>query len=206
MIDQIMKQDKKERLGTFMSIAIFAGLIGWFYEFIFYYFNYGMQGFFLQGGNFLPWINIYAYGALLIILLVYKFNIEKRPFMIFLVSFFATGILEYFSGLVIFKLTGNRYWDYNTEIWNFGNIGGFVCLRSVLAFGLSGVALVYCVAPAIEKLKKRLGIDRFLKITFIIFAIILTDELYNLIIARFFNLPRALDIYRRIGFKYRPWF
>ncbi len=189
-----------------MSIAIFAGLIGWFYEFIFYYFNYGMQGFFLQGGNFLPWINIYAYGALLIILLVYKFNIEKRPFMIFLVSFFATGILEYFSGLVIFKLTGNRYWDYNTEIWNFGNIGGFVCLRSVLAFGLSGVALVYCVVPAIEKLKKRLGVDRFLKITFIIFAIVLADELYNLLIARIFHLPCALDIYRRMGFKYRPWF
>ncbi len=40
-----------------------------------------------------------------------------------------TGLLEYFSGLVIYKLIGARYWDYNTEIWNFGNIGGFVCFR-----------------------------------------------------------------------------
>ena len=42
-------------------------------------------------------------------------------------------------------------WSSNTEIWNFGNINGYVCLRSVMFFGVSGVLLVYMVIPILIK-------------------------------------------------------
>ena len=60
--------DKKTMLGIFSLIIVIAGVFGWIYEFIFYYFNSGMKEFFWRGGNFLPWINIYAIGALVIYL------------------------------------------------------------------------------------------------------------------------------------------
>ena len=65
-------ESKKRFIARIFYIVVFYGLFGWVYEFIFYYFNFGMDKFYWQGGNFLPWINIYAYGALLIYLLTYK--------------------------------------------------------------------------------------------------------------------------------------
>ena len=96
----------------------------------FYYFNGGMQKFYWRGGNFLPWINIYATGSLMIYFLTYGYR--KKPLKVFFISLFSTGILEYISGLGMYMVgNGKRCWDYSKEILNFGNINGFVCLRSV---------------------------------------------------------------------------
>ena len=42
----------------------------------------------------------------------------------------------------------------------------------------------------------------FLILSFTLVIIVLLDELYNLVFARIFDLPRASEIYRNIGFKY----
>ena len=65
-----------------------------------------------------------------------------------------SGTLEYVTGWVLYNVFDTRLWDYNTEIWNFGNIGGFVCLRSVLVFGLAGLMLIYTVIPVLARLIK----------------------------------------------------
>ena len=196
-----LKLDSYQKIGIMCLIIIFSGVFGWVYEFVFYYFNEGMNEFYMQGGNFLPWINIYATGAILIYFLTRKY--KKEPLKVFLISFISSGILEYFTGLVIYKLfNGLRLWDYNTEILNFGNIGGFVCLRSVLFFGLSGLMLMYLIIPAFIKISMKFDSKLFFKICFLICFIFLFDEIYNLLIARLFNLKRAFDIYTSLGFKY----
>ena len=63
--------DKLTTLGIFSLIIVIAGTFGFIYEFIFYYFNGGMKEFFWRGGNFLPWINIYATGSIMIYFLTY---------------------------------------------------------------------------------------------------------------------------------------
>ena len=55
-----IKLSKSQKLGTFAILLLVSGLFGWIYEFIFYYFNSGMTTWYMRGGNFLPWINIYA--------------------------------------------------------------------------------------------------------------------------------------------------
>lgn len=55
--------DKLTMFGIICLIIVISGIFGWIYEFIFYYFNSGMKTFYFRGGNFLPWINIYAIGA-----------------------------------------------------------------------------------------------------------------------------------------------
>ena len=191
----------KQKISFFAIIIVVSGIIGWLYEVIFYYFNGGMKEIYFRGGNFLPFINIYAYGAILIILFTQKYI--KKPLKVFLISMISSGILEYISGFVLFGILGwNRAWDYNTEILNFGNIQGYVCFRSVLAFGLSGLLLMYVVVPLALKLVKSKHSNLVFYISVIICSIFLADEIYNLIIRKIFHLPNAIKIYKSLGIHY----
>lgn len=194
------KLDVWQIIGIFCLVFVISGIFGWIYEFLFYYFNGGMEKFYWRGGNFLPWINIYAYGSFLIFLFSFKFR--KNPFLVFIISFIITGLLEYFSGLVIYEFFGLRFWDYNTEILNFGNIGGFVCLRSVSFFGLSSLFLMYVIIPFCIYLSRNIDKKKFLIFSILIFSIFLFDELHNLIFSRLLGLPRARDFYELLGFNF----
>lgn len=193
--------DKITMLGIFSLIIVIAGIFGFVYEFIFYYFNSGMKEFYWRGGNFLPWINIYAIGAVLAYLFTYKHR--KKPLKVFLMSLITCGVLEYIAGLGMYIIgDGFRCWDYNTEILNFGNIGGFVCLRSILFFGLASLLLMYVIVPFCFWIAKKLDKKTFLIISITLCSIFLVDEIYNLVIARLLDLPRASDIYKQLGFNY----
>lgn len=193
--------DKLTLTGIFALVIVITGCFGFLYEYIFYFFNGGMKEFYWRGGNFLPWINIYATGSLMIYYLTYRFR--KSPLKVFLISFISTGILEYFSGLGMYIIgNGMRCWDYNQEILNFGNINGFVCLRSVTIFGIFGLFLIYVIIPLCFYLAKKMNKKLFLIISFTLCSIILFDEFYNLLFARILHLPRASTIYKRLGFKY----
>lgn len=193
--------DKLTMFGIICLIIVISGIFGWIYEFIFYYFNSGMKTFYFRGGNFLPWINIYAIGAIFIFILNYRY--KKNPLKVFLFSIVITGILEFVSGYIMYTyFDGFRCWNYNTEILNFGNIGGFICLRSVLFFGLSSLLLIYIIIPICFTITTKMNKKTFLILSISLCSIILFDELYNLIIARLFDLSRASDIYKQLGFKY----
>lgn len=193
--------DKKTMLGIFCMIIVIGGVFGFLYEYLFYFFNGGMKEFYYRGGNFLPWINIYATGSVMIYILTYKYR--KNPLKVFLISVISTGLLEYFSGLGIYIIgDGLRYWDYNTEILNFGNINGFVCLRSVMFFGLSALLLMYVIVPFCFHVASKSNKKVFLIVTITICSIFLADEFYNLILTKLFNLPNAIKIYKSIGIHY----
>ena len=192
--------DKSTMLGIIALIIVIAGVFGFLYEVVFYYFNSGMTEIYWRGGNFLPWINIYAIGAVLIYFLTYKKR--KNPLLVFLISAIATGILEYVGGAFMEHVMHVKCWDYSTEILSFGNINGYVCIRSVLVFGISSLLLMYLIVPFCFYLAKRMDKKKFLILSYTICAIFLFDELYNLIFARIFSLPRASEIYKSLGFNY----
>ena len=193
--------DKKTMIGIFCMIIVIGGVFGFLYEYLFYFFNGGMKEFYYRGGNFLPWINIYATGSVMIYIFTYKYR--KSPLKVFLISVISTGLLEYFSGLGIYIIgDGLRYWDYNTEILNFGNINGFVCLRSVMFFGLSSLLLMYIIIPFCFHVASKSNKKVFLIVTISICSIFLADEFYNLIFTRIFNLPNAIKIYKSLGVNY----
>lgn len=195
------KFDLSQKLSIIFLMIVISGIFGWVYEFIFYFLNGGCKEFYWRGGNFLPWINIYAYGALGIYFLTFKYR--KSPIKVFLLSFIICGLLEFLSGYVMYTFfDGWRCWNYNTEIWNFGNIGGFVCLRSVTFFGISGLLLIYGIVPILFWLAEKVNKKVLLTISSILLAIILIDDLYNLIFARIFNTPRAYDVYSKNGMPY----
>lgn len=199
-LNEDIKFDRTTTIGIVSLLIVITGMFGFLYEFIFYYFNGGMTTFYWRGGNFLPWINIYATGSIMICYLAYQYR--KKPLKVFLVSVITTGILEYFSGLGMDKIAGKRCWDYSQEILGTLNINGYVCLRSVLVFGVFSLLLIYIVLPLIFYIAKKSNRKVFVTTSVILCSIIMIDEFYNLLIARIFHLPRAYNVYSKLGVPY----
>lgn len=148
--------EKFSELEDFLFVALMIGVFGavggFLYETVFYRIALGY--FVKRGTTFGPWIPIYGAGAIFMTVSVWRFR--KSPVAIFLISFLVTGILEFAVGFVLFHFFGGlRLWDYYTEPWNFGNLGGYVCLRSVTVFGVFGFLLFYGVIPAILRIKEK---------------------------------------------------
>ena len=151
-------------------IMVIGGIFGFIYETIFYRIDLGY--FVKRGSSFGPWIPIYAFGSVILTFLTYRF--KKNPLLVFMISLIVTGILEYSVGYVLYEFFNTRLWDYNVEIWNYGNINGYICLRSVLFFGLSSLFLIYLIIPWLIKVTNKLkenslkNISIFLGLLFII--------------------------------------
>ncbi len=129
------------------AIIVISGIVGFVYEEIFYRMD---LGYWLKRGiEYGPWIDIYAWGGLLLTFTVWW--LRKHPLGLFLLSVGICGGLEYITGYLILTLSGQRRWDYNTEILSWGNLNGFVCARSLLVFGIGGLALVYLIIPLVKR-------------------------------------------------------
>ena len=195
------KLDRKELISFICLVIVICGFIGWGVEVIFYYIDSGFKTIYWRGGNFLPWINIYAWGALLMITLAYKNR--EHPLHVFLISMASAGLLELFSGYFLYGVLGwTRSWDYTQEILSGFTIGGYVSMRSIVGFGIGGLFLIYILTPLLLKLVTSKHKDKVFIISIVLVSIIMIDELYNLIIAHIIHTPRARDIYRPLGFKY----
>lgn len=197
-LDGKFKLDKWQMAGIVMLVFVLSGFIGWVYEFIFARIDLG--GWYMEGGNLLPWINIYAFGALLLLPVVYR--LRKYPWAVFVSSFFITGTVELVGGWLVYTLgNGTRYWDYNDKVWNFGNIGGFVCLLSVTIFAVFSIILAYVLLPWLIHLAQKMSKKAFLTLAVSLFAIITLDEVTNLVLKNC-GLPNAMDLYRSLGWEY----
>ncbi len=148
-----------------------GGIFGFVYEELFYRLDLG--GWVKRGSTFGPWIPIYGFGALLIMLSTYA--VRKKPLLVLLISAVVCGLLEFCTGWVLYNCFATRLWDYNTEIWNWLNIDGFVCLRSVLFFGVSGLVLQYAIYPMLKKLEVKLVNKKMQYISLIPCALFVID-------------------------------
>ena len=200
-LDLKIKLKTYQKVGIVFLIVVISGFVGWVYEFIFAFISNGGDKWYMQGGNLLPWINIYAIGALLVIPLTYKFR--RYPWAVFLIAFVATGLVELVGGWLVYTIgNGTRYWDYNNQPWNFGNIGGFVCLLSVSIFAVLSLLLIYLVLPLCVYLAQRMSKRAFLALSITLFAIVMLDEITNLTLKNL-DLPTAMDYYRSLGWEYK---
>lgn len=94
---------------------------------------------------------IYQFTAVvqsLVILLLLLRNLKKYPILIFLLSIIITGIVEYVTGDVLFRIYHRTWWDYTGL---FMNLNGYVCLRSVLNFAVLTLLFMYIVEPLLKK-------------------------------------------------------
>ena len=161
----------KKSISVILLTMIFGGIFGYIYEVIFYKFDKGI--FINRGSTYGPWIPVYAFGAFFICVLLYR--LRKKPCLVILLSAVITFLMEYLTGWYFLTYRGVRLWDYNVEILNFGNINGFVCLRSVLLFTFASVASIYMVIPMFIKLAKKAKENTILVISSILFILFMLD-------------------------------
>lgn len=190
-----------QRVGVALLIVVLAGFVGWVWEFVLAEFGGGFRHLYIKGGNLLPWMNIYAYGAMLIIAVSYK--LRRYPWAVFVASALACGLLELFAGWVVYTVgNGTRYWDYSHAWWAVGNINGFVAPLSACAFGLGALALMYGLLPRCIYWARRMTRRAFLGTAIALFTVIMVDDLTNLALKNL-GLPTAQDLYLKMGWVFK---
>lgn len=167
------KIDTKLTFSILLYSFVIAGIIGYIYEVIFYRFD--KDEFINRGSTYGPWIPVYAVGTILIIIGLYRF--KSKPWLVILLSAVITFIVEYFTGLFFDKVVHIMLWDYSEEILNFGNINGYVCLRSVLLFTLGGIFIIYSMVPTLIKIAKKVNKKAFTIISIVLFILFMLDIL-----------------------------
>ncbi len=200
-MDGKIKLKTYQKVGIMFLVVVIAGFIGWVYEFLLAWFENGHI--YMKGGNLLPWMNIYAIGAVLLVPIVWK--LKKYPWAVFLVSALVTGIVELLGGWLVYVIgNGTRYWNYCDGPWAFGSINGFVCVLSVICFGLSALLLAYVVLPLCIHLALKMSKRAFLTLAISLFVLIMADELTNLTLKNL-GLPTAMDFYHSLGLEYQQF-
>ena len=163
---------KKQAVLAVFLIFVIAGISGWIYEELFYRLN---DGFFTRRGHGIgPWLPIYAFGTVILLFTTSPVKDSKKK--VVLLCALISGGFEFLVGWVLYHFhDGLRLWDYNTERWNWGNIGGYVCIRSVLVFAVAAPLLIYTLVPLIGKLARKLPGWAFTLITTVPFALFIFD-------------------------------
>ena len=136
-----------EKLCYLFLIFMLGCFVGWIYEEIFYLFTEGMLR--NRGLLYGPWLPIYGVGALGIYALK---PIKKHPVLLFALCIAVSGVVEYIIGFAGIYLFGMRLWDYRGL---FLNISGIICFRSVISFGVMGLAFHYFLEPIGEKMYQK---------------------------------------------------
>ena len=167
----MLEKNKKDYGLILCYIMSLGGIFGFIYEVLFYRIN---DGVFAHRGTLNgPWIPIYGFGALFITVLAYRF--KEKPVVVFLISGLVSAILELTVGYALLHISGIRLWNYNTEIWNFGNVSGYICFRSIAFFALSGLFLIYGLIPFIKKIKEKINYKLYSAIGIILGSLCLLD-------------------------------
>lgn len=196
-----LKLERYQKIGIFCLIIVLTGFIGWVWEFLLAEIEVGFQHLIIKGGNLLPWMNIYAYGAIVIMIVSYK--LKKYPWVVFVASAISCGLLELFAGWIVYTVgNGTRYWDYSKSWWGVGNINGFVCPVSACVFGLGALALVYWLMPWVVKISFTMTKRAFLTLAVTLFVVVMADDVTNLTLKNL-GLPTAHNLYLKWGWVYK---
>jgi len=152
-----MKLKKIENLRKYFIYFMMYAVVGWLYE-VFLEVVIYKWGFSNRGVLFGPYIPIYGFGALVFIMLFYKFSQKKQPFfekiasiiIVFLGCAFTATIIELVTSYILEIITGSWPWQTYTDYTY--NFQGRIALSPSIRFGLGGLFFIYVLQPIFEKI------------------------------------------------------
>lgn len=151
-----------------LSLFFIYGFLGWCVEVAYCGVengNFVNRGF--LNGTICP---IYGFGAVIVILCLTP--IKDNVLILFIGSAVLTSLLELATGFALDKIFHARWWDYSDKPFN---LGGYICLKFSIYWGLVCIALMKGIHPAIFKLVK--AVPHFLGIIILVFltAVFIAD-------------------------------
>ena len=121
------------------------GFAGWCVEVIFHAAN---KGIFINRGFLIgPICPIYGYGLVAVIWALTP--IKDNVFLVYIGSVIICSVFELIVGWASEKFMHTRLWDYSDNAFN---IGGYVCLKFSLLWGVGCLCIVYIFHPMAMKL------------------------------------------------------
>lgn len=139
----------KYSIKNYILMFFTFSFIGWLWEVLFHIISEGR--FVNRGVMFGPWLPIYGFGGLLILVILKP--LRNKPVLFFISAMLLAGIMEYATGWYLETFKGSKWWDYTGY---FLNIHGRVCLEGLLVFGFGGSAVTYFLGPILNELYDRI--------------------------------------------------
>ena len=133
----------------YIYIFFFFAIAGWIWECSLYLVRDHVLV--NRGTKYGPWIPIYGYGGILVILLLWRFRHSKLR--IFFYGIIISTAFEYLTSVVLEYGLNIVYWDYSED---FLNLNGRISLGSSLAFGVFSLWGIYLFSPAAVWIARRL--------------------------------------------------
>ena len=166
----MLREDTYKKFKYYLMIFFVGCFVGWIYEVVFYF----ITDHALSNPGFLygPYLPVYGWGALAMVVFLKRY--KKHPVLLFLLMVFLTGVLEYLTGALMMALWHERWWDYTGL---FLNINGYVCLRSVLSFGIGGLFLMYLIEPNVLKLSNTSKYKWIDALCFLLLTVFIIDNI-----------------------------
>ena len=124
-------------------------------------------------GSFCP---IYGFGAMIMILLLYRF--KDNIFLLFCMSVIILSLWEYIVGVFLEKLFKTKYWDYLDDKFNYK---GRICLTNSIAWGILGVLFIEYIHPFITHIISYINFTYMAIVSSIIVLILLIDAIISII-------------------------
>ena len=159
-------------LQIYFLLFITYAFLGWCIEVILKYIQF--KRFINRGFLIGPWLPIYGWGALLITILLQKYNSD--PVALFFLGMAVCSILEYSTSYILEKVFRARWWDYSTKKFN---INGRICLDTMVPFGVGAVIIICHINPYLFDLFNTINNSLLNIITLIIFIIFLIDNIVS---------------------------
>lgn len=117
-----------------------------------------------------PWVPLYGVGGVLMLLLLGRFR--ANPPLVFFLAMVLCGTVEYFTGVLVERFYGQRWWDYSTKRINFR---GRICFSGILLFGVSGTAAVCGFGPPLNDNIARLSFPIHMGLVAVLGIIFIVD-------------------------------
>ena len=117
-----------------------------------------------------PWCPIYGFGVVIVAICLKP--LSKSLLVLFIGSVLLTSVLEYFTGFILEKVFDQKWWDYSDDKFN---LGGYICIKFSLLWGVACTAVVKLVLPAVDAVIRVVPHFVGLIVTGVIVALILID-------------------------------
>lgn len=163
---------KKNTFDYYILLFFLISVSGWLWEVCIYLIR---EHRFVNRGILIgPWLPIYGAGSLFLFFILRNFR--RNPLWVFIISMTVCSVLEYFSGYMLERMWGVKWWDYSGMPLN---LEGRICLMSCLMFGVGGIFLIFFFIPLYTALYNKLSPKMKLTISLILLVLFVMDAAYS---------------------------
>ena len=164
--------NQKYSVRNYILLFFTASFIGYSWEVLLHLIRDGK--FVNRGTMFGPWLPIYGFGAILILLLLKP--MRKNPILFFISAMVLAGIVEYSTAWFLETFVHMKWWDYTGY---FLNIHGRVCLEGLIIFGLGGAAITYFLGPLLNNIFNKINYKKAIVVCILLLSFFATDIVYS---------------------------